>query len=185
MSEPRLFLALKLPPNFLKRLEEYQNQLDQKYFKIIPLNQLHLTLLFLGETPLEKVEPLKQVIERMAADFQPSPLIFETIEYGPFLSNPRLIWLKGIPNSSFINFKTQLRNEIQKELKLDLSADQQVFLPHITLARFKNHFATPLPPLPDSSFFYHFSFVPNQLWLIQSILHKTGPQYFDLAQFKL
>jgi 2'-5' RNA ligase len=181
----RLFIAIKLPQDFTKRLINYQAQLDRQIFRITNSFNLHLTLLFLGDIPKIKIPDLKKIIQQNIISFEISPIIFKQIDYGPNPQSPHLIWLTGTAPQNYSNFKKHISQQISQELKLDMSKDIYDFLPHVTLARLKNNITQSLPPIPTPDIFNNYSFTPTKIWLEQSILKKNGPQYIDLEEFNL
>lgn len=182
MESKRLFLAFKLPENLLIQLQEYQKQLDSQIFRIVDKDQLHLTLIFLGEVPQEKIEFLKDIITFHTQNFTPQYIQFSEIKYGPNDKFPRLIWLQGVADISLEQLKKNLEKDLRLKAKLDLKNGHQKFLPHITLARIKS-FSSNLPLEAQIKTNINFSFSPLSLWLIESQLHKKGAQYFDLKEF--
>ncbi|NMB92136.1 MAG: RNA 2',3'-cyclic phosphodiesterase [Parcubacteria group bacterium] len=181
----RLFIAIKLPQDFTKKLINYQIFLNNPIFKLTTSQNLHLTLLFLGDIPKTQIPNLKHIIQQNIVNFKPAPIIFKTISYGPYPQVPRLVWLTGTTSESYNNLKKTISEQITRELSLDKFNDLYDFIPHITLARLKNNIHQPLPELPHHDIFNNYSFTPNRIWLEQSILKKEGPQYIDLEEFNL
>lgn len=183
MESQRVFLAFKLPKALTNKILKYQYKLDPLVFRKEPENQLHLTLLFLGELNKEQIALLEQIVNSLIKTFTPSPLFFSSINYGPSLTNPRLVWLKGKPNKSLEQFHSQLQQELSKQINFQI--DTHRFFPHVTIARINNNFQQPLPSSQSIYAPLYFSFIPKSLWLIQSQLFKTGAHYTDLKEFKL
>jgi len=117
----------------------------------------------------------------LTKNFQPQPLKFTNITYGPSAQNPRLIWLQGEPNKSLEQLKTNLEKEFIN--KINFKKENRFFLPHITLARIKINALPYLPSPFKINAFLSFSFIPQSLWLIESQLQSKGAQYTDLKEF--
>lgn len=68
-EEPRIFVALTVPDDVADPLMEQQDRLHRKGFKFyrVKREDLHLTLLFLGETPASKVPELIKALQGLAA----------------------------------------------------------------------------------------------------------------------
>jgi len=179
MDSLRLFIAIKLPQDFIKKLTDYQSQLTSEKFRIAPAQNLHLTLLFIGDIPQNKLPIIKEIIAKYLQGFKPTPITFTNLSYGPIPHSPRLIWLEGKDNNEFNNLKQNISAD------LETVNDSFTFLPHITLARFKNIPLSNLPELPTPHIFRDYSFTPKSIWLMQSILKRDGPQYLDLLEFNL
>lgn len=190
MPNHRLFLAIKLPQELLAQLHSYQEQLNPQIFRVVEEDKLHLTLIFLGYVEEEKIKEIQDIIFEITQNFQPQPIQFLEITYGPAsltgepnLKFPRLIWLQGLPNNSLEQLKKVLEKEFRTKTKIDLKEEHRSFLPHITLARIKTLPLNNLPSKTEINTQIHFSFSPSSLWLIESHLHKESAQYIDLKEF--
>ncbi|ACB75309.1 RNA 2',3'-cyclic phosphodiesterase [Opitutus terrae] len=129
MDTQRLFIAVPLPPavrdlvaSLTVPLREVRWTRDE---------QLHLTLRFLGDTPVEQIDPL---CARLAAiQVEPFLLPVERVGAFPPKASPRVIWVgvgSGHPRLH------QLRQKIDDAvLACGLDADLRTFHPHITLGR--------------------------------------------------
>jgi len=185
MEEKRLFLAIKLPRELQKQLNDYrENHLNSRVFKTVDNDNFHLTLLFLGNIKEDKISALKEVVKEAVQKIPLSTVRMQKIKYGPHQRNPRLIWLIGEHNSSL----EQLRKEIVKQLSkipIRFPIDRQRFIPHVTVARVRSYSQLPLPPVKEIEKELSFNFLPSQLWLIESQLEIKGAEYIDRAVFPL
>jgi len=194
MPNHRLFLAIKLPQELLAQLHKYQKQLNPQFFRLVEEDKLHLTLIFLGYVEEEKIKTILDITLEITKNFQPQPIQFLDIVYGPTSAKatagrpnpkfPRLIWLEGMPNHSLEQLKKALEKEFRTKAKIDLKEENRLFLPHITLARIKTPLPNNLPLETKINTQIHFSFSPSSLWLMESHLYREGAQYTDLAEFR-
>ena len=127
----RLFVALPLPEAIRALAAELMVPPAGRDVRWTPPEQLHVTLRFLGDTPVEKIAPLA---ERLATvRVEPFLLPLEDVGAFPSKSPPRVLWLglgAGHPRLH------QLRQQIDDlTIAAGLAADLRTFHPHITLAR--------------------------------------------------
>ena len=179
----RIFIALKPGKEFLESLLSGLSPLKEKYphFRWIPKENLHVTLVFLGELDEGLVPQIKEATEA-------------SINCGEIdVLGGRLFTLpKRKPaNVLALNFEkggeeiAALSGEIKKSLKIyKIPADgsnNSGFLSHITLARKGKE---PLELLKeDNSIFVHGVF--SSLGVYQSVLLPHGACYNLLAAFPL
>lgn len=129
MSTERLFIALTLPLSVREVLAALAQPLpDVNWTR---LDQLHITLRFLGDVSDEKIAPM---IERLAT-VRVAPFILPIEGVGTFPPNrpPRVIWA-GVGQGHPRLF--QLRQRLDDALlACGLDLDVRTFHPHATLAR--------------------------------------------------
>jgi len=179
----RLFIAIDIVPNhyFLRiatRLKSNSTKLDR--INWVEMDLMHLTLKFLGETPVSKIPAIVQGMKSAAAGVSPFALKIGTI--GAFGSryHPRVLWL-GIDKSEPLE---DIYAQIQKEMwKIGFKFDFGNFVPHITLARINK--------IDDKHRFWDFiekiqkPFIQkvevNKIILYESILDERVPVYKVIA----
>jgi len=182
IKKQRLFLAIKLPAQLIEQITEYQKNLNPEIFRIVPAENLHLTIVFIGGAEGQKTEEIKKVVSGVAKKFSLSEIKFEETVYGPNPENPRLIWLKGKYNLDYENLKKELEDNLIRA-GVNLEKENRKFLPHITLARIKEQKShlLPLPGKVEKKMF--FAFTPQGIWLMESLLMPIGAQYKNLEEF--
>ena len=143
MSTPdqswRVFIAIELPPSVRKKLKEHSEHLRES----VPdaraswsrEENLHLTLKFLGETPVSQIETLSQAAKRAASKAIPFELIVTGAGVFPPRGQPRVLWI-GIEDTSGQLGKLQqaLEDECDKE---GFAREPRPFHPHLTIARLR------------------------------------------------
>lgn len=129
MTTRRLFIALPVPDPLRRLLTELMRPLNN--VRWTREEQLHLTLRFLGDTPVDLIEPLAERLRAIAVE--PFLLPLEGIGAFPPKSPPRVLWAgvgSGHPRLH------QLRQRIDDALlAAGLDPDLRTFHPHITLGR--------------------------------------------------
>jgi 2'-5' RNA ligase len=131
----RLFTAISLPQEILLRLDRLMAALrPEALIKWSPLDNLHITLKFIGEWPESRLDELHSAL----ADIAPrSPFEIEISGLGWFPNEraPRVLWA-GVSGGEAL---PQLAAEIDQRLQsLGIPHEDRQFSPHLTLARIKN-----------------------------------------------
>lgn len=129
----RLFVSIDLPGKVREKLHSWlPDRPDLRYTK---QEQLHLTLLFLGECEKQEVDLIVNKLETV--QFAPFNLVIEGIGSFPGKNNPRVIWAGVNKHPELMNLQHQISS------KLDTFTDDggnRPYMPHITLARTKKSF---------------------------------------------
>lgn len=176
----RCFVAIDLPREMIKEVERVQNEIKKKKIftgKLTEGENLHLTLKFLGEIDLNKVEKIKEKLKEIKIKkFQA-----KTGSLGYFSpSFIKIIWIKCLGKGIF-----DLQKQIDEKL-LDLYKKEERFMSHLTIARVKD--------VSDKKIFVEelkkvsvkeLIFDVNSFFLIKSELKPEGPDYTLLGEFAL
>ena len=154
-----------------------KNLQHEKYINYVKTNQIHMTLKFLGSTPVDDIPAIIETCQKVAKRHQPFTMNFDRT--GLFGSNnvPRVLWLG-------MNDQPQALFDLEADLldafdDLGYLRDRQNFVPHLTVCRIKS--------LVDKQFFLKIynTIEPKtylhadvkELMYFQSILQPTGPIY--------
>lgn len=175
---PRLFVAIDLPADITKSLAQIL-PIGEPGIRCIPAEQLHLTLHFLGDTPLAAtVAALKTVV---------TPAFWLSIQgVGRFGSTHRgdILWA-GIHASRELQHlhATMARSLIGTGYR----PESRPYTPHLTLARCKPE----APRTVINDFLQHHaelvtpSFPVTEFSLYSSVLNEHGPVYRREETFPL
>ncbi|HEX5307839.1 MAG TPA: RNA 2',3'-cyclic phosphodiesterase [Solirubrobacteraceae bacterium] len=199
----RLFVAVDPPEQVTERLREWaraavaqirsEQGVSQLPVRVLDAQLLHMTVLFLGERPLEQVPELSAQLQACA---RPS---VELVVGAPLwlpTRRPRALAVELHDDEATL---AHLHSEIVDRLEpapAHVSAapithtHAKRFHPHITVARLRAQTGTtrsaanavarqPLPPTPQ------LSFRPAELTLYRSWLSPEGASYEALASFTL
>jgi 2'-5' RNA ligase len=138
MARLRTFIALDLGKQLRDRLIALQEQLARtgKEVKWVEADNIHLTLLFLGEVDERAVIDVCRAVGAVAAAHQPFPLSVEGVGCFPNLRRPRIFWA-GV--SAGRQAVIDLHDRLEEPL-LDLGCyrrEERQYTPHVTLGRLK------------------------------------------------
>ena len=143
----RLFLGLELPSTIKAQLAEYIAQLPQGRKGWENPHDFHLTLLFIGETPVDQIPIIQERMKELKFSS------FE-IEIGPLkFFNRRVMYLSLLPSSEL----SDLQQQVNEKFPEWLDPQAKPFLPHITVKRWQRYeydelyqaiALKPLRPLP-------------------------------------
>jgi len=182
----RLFVAINIVPNS-KLLQAYnviQKRCHSGKIKWVDENLFHLTLKFIGETPQDSIEKISKALRQIAVDTD--AFTFNLKGVGIFGSSyhPRII---RVNIEEGMNLMT-LGNKIATGLEaIGFPQDRQNFVPHLTLGRIKKvqdkEFFQQTINIYQSEFFQKVNI--SEIFLYESKLHPSGPEYFILEKYKL
>ncbi|MCS7206219.1 MAG: RNA 2',3'-cyclic phosphodiesterase [Leptospiraceae bacterium] len=179
MNHKRVFIALDIPEEVRDEIERCQIGIPTA--KWTKKENLHLTLEFLGEIPLDLFEHIREILREV----QGKRFRISLQEPNVFIKKQKILWLKAIPNEPVI----ALRNEIIKLLqkyKIPLSKPAQNFIPHVTIARMDVVNQRKLNEyLLSFEGFTTMEFDVVSFFLYSSILHPHGSIYTKEEEYAL
>ncbi|QQK08929.1 RNA 2',3'-cyclic phosphodiesterase [Miniphocaeibacter halophilus] len=127
----RLFIAINFNKETKEKILKVQKDLIGLYSKGNPtkIENIHLTLIFLGEIEKKKLPPIKNIMDGIK--FSNLNLVFDKI--GKFnRRNGDIYWLGIEENKKLLDIQNKLYKDLLKE---NFILDKKPFSPHITLAR--------------------------------------------------
>lgn len=179
----RVFCAIDLPTDLKQKLAIHIGQLkEQTGVKAggSRLENIHLTIKFLGNTPISDVKKLSQAAARAVKSLAPFKLTAEHCGAFPTHGPPRVLWI-GITDSS-----TQLAR-LYERLEEECAAvgfpkEDRPFHPHLTLARVRHTAnARALGAAHRALEFSPTEFAVNELLVMRSELGKNGSKYTTVS----
>lgn len=172
----RLFIALPLTSGLKKKiisLEEEVNKETGLKINWLPLDNLHLTILFLGFLNLSDYFKIEKVFDEFPWGYRefkkPFNLKITKIDYGPPGKNS-MIWLYIEKDERLEGLKKFFEQRLTEE-KVNFKKEERSFLPHINLCRLK------MKLNKDLKKELNWSVVFNKIVLYESILKKPFAQY--------
>ena len=177
---PVNFELLGLTRSFVSLNDSMLHEGPLKKFRWTREENLHITLLFVGEVEEKLIAELTEKVKIVSSGKQPFELKFDTFSFAANRKSPRMIWASFKPSHEFATLHHQLIEGIGSIKKVEAGRENPI--PHITLARFtpvKNHGLFLKQPSQKKNLTVR-SF---ELW--QSNFGKEGVSYESLAVFPL
>jgi 2'-5' RNA ligase len=169
----RLFLALRLPDQVLDDIEGWQRDLLSGQLRIVPRAHLHVTLAFLGHRPAGELESIVGALRDAAAragEIRLTPVCYrETRSVGMLVLSD-----EG-------GHAAWLARDVQERLEQlgVYRREGRAWLPHLTVARWRERARLHLDPPPVRTF------VPSDAAAYLSRLHPGGARYEVLESVAL
>jgi 2'-5' RNA ligase len=166
----RIFFALWPNSEIRSRLEGIDKLLPQDQGRFVAVNNLHITLSFIGEVDQAQLQAYAQA----AGDINSEPfeLVLDRLGY---FARPRVLWLGGEHTpKSLLALVKRLNKALRKQ---GFKPERRPFKPHVTLLRK----ARPLSTLPE---FEPVTWFVNEFALVQSSSKPTGVSYQVLQEYQ-
>jgi len=135
--EIRSFLALKLPPEIKKTLSHISREMRKTSMDVrwVKVNNIHITMVFLGNVPVGHVEPMGEAVEKVCQQYGPFAISLKGVGVFSSRRNPRVLWT-GMEGD--LDRMTCFRDALQKRLKpFGIKREKRPFRPHLTIGRFR------------------------------------------------
>jgi 2'-5' RNA ligase len=181
----RIFIAIELPASTRLRLKDHidrlRDALPDARASWSREENLHLTLKFLGDTPVSQIETLSEVAKRAASNAIPFELIVSGVGAFPPRGQPRVLWI-GIEDTSEQLGKLQqaLEDECDKE---GFARETRPFHPHLTIARLrKPHGSRELAALHEEMGFETETVRASALVVVRSELRSEGSRHTVISR---
>ena len=133
----RSFLAFELPSEMktiLARTSENMRSspLDVRWVKV---ENIHLTLVFMGNVPEERLEPIGEQVADICREHGPFRVALKGIGLFSGRRNPRVLWA-GLQGD--IERMALFRDNLQMKLEpFGIRPEHRRFKPHLTMGRFR------------------------------------------------
>jgi RNA 2',3'-cyclic 3'-phosphodiesterase len=186
-SEPkkRLFIAIDIPGDIKKKIWSFSNDVlgSEKYIRLVPASNIHVTLKFLGNIDIKRDEEIKEAIEAAAGRFKKFDYeISGKINAFPEPENSRVLFLE-------INMGSDMISKIYYKLEDNLSSigldkERRKFSPHITIARVKSK-KNLRQLINESGDFLPEMLECSELTLFESKLSPSGARYIIIDSYSL
>lgn len=138
----RAFIAIDLQEPVQKKLERVIFNLSNPATCIVhwvPVQNIHLTLKFLGEISSSNLEVLKKILQSEIVRHKPFEFSVGGLGAFPSLHRPRVIWVGIQAPPDLITLQRAIEAE---SVRLGYTPEEREFSPHLTLGRVA-HNATP------------------------------------------
>jgi len=180
MARHRIFIAIDFSEEVIKEIARVQEVLGNVKLigKMTELENLHLTLKFLGEIDDEKLERVRKRLKEVK--FSEMELKLGVAGTFSFRGQPRIVWIKVMGKGIF-----ELQKKIDDVLEGEGFGREERFMSHLTIARIKH--------VGDKTGFIDYvngmgvkavEFNVNEFKLKESELRRLGPVYKDLEIYE-
>ncbi len=183
----RLFIAIELPPNIRTRIAEHIERLRSTIPEVRAswsrVDNLHLTLKFLGDIPVASVEKLSVAASTAASKVESFEIVVEGCGAFPPRGQPRVLWI-GIddPSGKLALLHRALEDEC---LKAGFPREQRPSHPHLSVARIrKPHDSRHLAELHQETGFNRAAISVSELAVIRSELRSEGSRYTVISRHR-
>jgi 2'-5' RNA ligase len=192
MEQIRTFVAIELDRAMQDALDQIQSPLKNSraghIARWVSPHSIHLTLKFLGNVPVNRVEGISQAIHRACEAFAPFSICLTVLGCFPHERRPRVIWV-GMGGE--LETLGRLQNSVETALnRLGFRPEKRGFTPHLTLARIRDRARPherqelikllPTVEVPSSA-----SMLVREVDFIRSDLRPTGAVYSRLSAVAL
>lgn len=166
-------------------LSEKKEVFPRQAVKWADLNNLHLTVLFLGRINTEREEDVFCSVEKSLEGLKLFSVLFSSLCYYPS-KDPHMIILKGSPHKSFLLIRDRLKGNL-KEKGVRYMEDDREFLTHITLGRLSKWEFRKMEreEVPDMKEDVSFNLQVNSVSVMESIQKRGSVEYKTLKSFSL
>jgi len=139
MVEKRLFIAIDIPGHIKDNVYKYMKTLlkENSHIKLVSAPNIHITLKFLGNVNIDKIEKIKKAIKKTADKFNRFKFeISGKINAFPGPRSARIIFLEiGSGGEQISEIYRQLEDNLEK---IKIRREKREFSSHITIARLKD-----------------------------------------------
>ncbi len=175
----RSFICIDFPNEIIKEIARIQELLEKKFVgKFTELENLHLTLKFLGEINNETIEKVNIILSKL--EFNIFDCRLEDIGTFTFKGFPKIIWIKIAGKPIY-----DLQMKIDEALS-EMFPKEERFMSHLTIARIKyitdkENFMKSIKNITVKKI----NFKVESFKLMSSDLKPLGPVYSLTKEYKL
>jgi 2'-5' RNA ligase len=182
----RIFIAVRIEPEktLLTMISSFKQALKNDSIKWTDPANIHITILFLGDTPEKRVSEVGIILKNICSGFGEFELAISGSGVFKSSKDPRILWA-GIEFSEKMNKLHKIISEKLQETGSKI--EERSFNPHLTLGRVKKiNDMTKLKVLLDEFNDRDIQRVKvSEIILYESILRPEGPLYKPLGRYSL
>jgi len=178
-SNLRLFVAIYPPEEVAERLVEALEALDLPMHRRTPREQIHMTLQFVGDTPVKDLDRVIESVARSTRGLGAFDLAPRRLMSLPERGRLRLVAAETDDPADMLEMQRRLATRLARRPR-HKPGDR--FLPHLTLCRFKPPVRHPAVDVPlDDVEPFHVA----RLMLMRSVLRPEGAEHDVVEVFEL
>ncbi len=179
----RTFIAIEMPPEVRQYLDRCQERLRGAGGKVrwVRTDLVHLTLVFLGEVSVERIEALGAAVGAAVAGFGPLALRAGGAGQFPPRGWPRVIWI-GIDEVTGALLRLQ-KAVADAAAPFAENVEKRAYRPHLTLGRVRggsglDELSAAVADMADRQ---GPPFEAAEVVVMKSVLSRQGPIYSPLS----
>jgi len=174
----RTFIGIEIPFEAKRKIFEVEKKIfKSKRIKGVEINNLHITLVFLGETDENLLDELKKSLFSVANKAKPFMASIGDVDGFPEINHARIVYLSIEKGNLEI---VRLFKSIEKSIGDKFKKENREYIPHITIGRVKKGRLN----VKGVKFSYP-PFSVDHFTLFKSELRREGPEYTVIQRFKL
>ena len=137
MNTLRAFIAIELPDEILRLMQEVQSRLKAaappRSVRWVHVQGIHLTLKFLGQVPTSQVDGITRAMSGAAQSVAPFTVTVGGVGCFPSQKLPRVVWIGVSEPTGGLN---SLQHAVEAAISpLGYPPEDRRFQPHLTLGR--------------------------------------------------
>lgn len=182
----KIFLAINLPPDVRKVLARYPQKFPDLPAVWTPQENLHITLVFLGDLTDEELGEAVMAAKETASRHASFEVTLDKVGYGPDMElpfedaeskPPKMLWASGQKSKELSALKMDLQEAFVE--KINFKPDVKIFAPHVTLARIGAMQWRAINPeeRPEVQESIDMLFTVESIDVMESEMKKNGPHY--------
>ena len=175
----RLFVALALPEELRRRMAMLAGGVRDARW--VDVENLHLTLRFIGETQEDRIEDIGRALESVRG--APFELVFSGVGHFESRKRVRALWIGAEANPALAALQERIESAL---MRAGCAPDGRRFAAHVTLARLKGAPPAHVRGWLEANSLFRAEPVPvTEFTLFQSHLGHGGAHYRALREFPL
>ncbi|RLF38231.1 MAG: RNA 2',3'-cyclic phosphodiesterase [Thermoplasmata archaeon] len=180
----RSFIAIDVEKT--DKIEKFWKEVSEAGadLKMVEMENLHITLKFLGSTDEKKIDEIESVMRKSIKGMQPFVVKLRGVGFFPNERKIRVIWI-GIEDEGKL---AKIAKDMEEGLaRIGFSREEKEFSPHLTIARVKSQRKKEnLLRIIDKYRRFEFGEIEvSNIRLKKSELTPKGPIYTTLREVKL
>ena len=182
----RIFIAVKIETGekLQSMISTFRTVLKYENIKWTILENLHITLSFLGDTEDDKIDRIDKMVERVCENSGDFELIIKGAGLFKNLNDPRIVWTGIEPSEKLIQLNALIKTGLKEA---GVSIEDRTFSPHMTLGRIKS--IRDIDLLKSVLTRYHDLELQKQkvreVIMYESLLQPSGPLYKPISTYRL
>ncbi|MCK9266520.1 RNA 2',3'-cyclic phosphodiesterase [bacterium] len=132
----RTFIGIRISEEIKKNFLEITGKLSSKTkeARIVPPENLHITLKFLGNVETSCLANIKDILSNICGEFEPFDMQVKGLGVFPEQKQLRVLWI-GVKSNGYLK---SLNRKIEEEFEKLGFPNEKRFKEHITISRFRS-----------------------------------------------